>query len=95
MAKIYEQLPVINQTTAVKNFFESTVEQLFAEANSEIISGFIGKKTSTDHNVDVAFLEEPSIDRTFYSLSPVVNTLSLTSGDSENFIFFDDRTMKF
>jgi len=27
MAKIYEQLPLINQTTAVKNFFESTVEQ--------------------------------------------------------------------
>ena len=56
MAKIYEQLPVVNQTTAVKNFFESTVEQLFAEANSEIISGFIGKKTGAEHNVDIAFL---------------------------------------
>ena len=55
MAKIYEQLPVVNQTTAVKNFFESTVEQLFAEANSEIITGFIGKKTSNDHNVDISY----------------------------------------
>jgi hypothetical protein len=90
MAKIYEQLPVINQTTAVKNFFESTVEQLFAEANSEIITGFIGKKTSADHNVDIAYLTEPSIDRTFYSLSPVVNTLNLTTGKSEDFIFFDE-----
>ena len=90
MAKIYEQLPVVNQTTAVKNFFESTVEQLFAEANSEIITGFIGKKTSDDHNVDIAYLNEPSIDRTFYSLSPVVNTLNLTTGKSEEFIFFDE-----
>ena len=90
MAKIYEQLPVVNQTTAVKNFFESTVEQLFAEANSEIITGFIGKKTSNDHNVDIAYLNEPSIDRTFYSLSPVVNTLNLTTGDSEDFVFFDE-----
>ena len=90
MAKIYEQLPVVNQTTAVKNFFESTVEQLFAEANSEIITGFIGKKTSDDHNVDIAYLTEPTVDRTFYSLSPVVNTLNLTTGKSEDFIFFDE-----
>ena len=90
MAKIYEQLPVVHQTTAVKNFFESTVEQLFAEANSEIITGFIGKKTSDDHNVDIAYLPEPTIDRAFYSLSPVVNTLNLTSGKSEDFVFFDE-----
>ena len=88
--KIYTLLPAINQTTAVKNFFESTVEQLFAEANSEIISGFIGKKTSDDHNVSLAFLNEPTVDRKFYSLSPVVNTINLTSGDSEGFIFFDE-----
>ena len=90
MAKIYEQLPVVHQTTAVKNFFESTVEQLFAEANSEIITGFIGKKTSDDHNVNISFLKEPTIDRSFYNLSPVINTLNLTSGDSEDFIFFDE-----
>ena len=90
MAKIYEQLPLVHQTSAVKNFFESTVEQLFAEANSEIITGFIGKKTSNDHNVNIAFITEPTVDRTFYSLSPVVNTLNLTSGDSEDFVFFDE-----
>ena len=88
--KVYTLLPVINQTTAVKNFFESTVEQLFAEANSEIITGFIGKKTSNDHNVNLAFLSEPTVDRRFYSLSPVVNTINLTSGDSEDFVFFDE-----
>ena len=88
--KIYTLLPVINQTTAVKNFFESTVEQLFAEANSEIITGFIGNKTSEDYNVNLAFLQEPTVNRKFYSLSPVVNTINLTSGKSEGFIFFDE-----
>ena len=90
MAKIYEQLPLVHQTTAVKNFFESTVEQLFAEANSEIITGFIGKKTSSDHNVDVAYLIEPTIERQFYSLSPVLNTINLTTGNSEDFVFIDE-----
>ena len=88
--KIYTLLPVINQTTAVKNFFESTVEQLFAEANSEIITGFIGNKTSEDYNVNLTFLQEPTVNRKFYSLSPVVNTINLTSGKSEGFIFFDE-----
>ena len=90
MAKIYEQLPLVNQTIAVKNFFESTVEQLFSEVSTETISGFIGHKTSSDHNVDVSFIAEPSINRTFYSLSPAVNTINLNTGVSEDFVFFDE-----
>ena len=50
--KIYKKLPVILQTDAVKNFFESTVEQLYSKANVEQVSGFIGKKTSNDKNVN-------------------------------------------
>ena len=39
MAKIYKQLPEVLQTEANKNFFETTVEQLFSASNVEIISG--------------------------------------------------------
>ena len=42
--KQYRKLPANQQTTAVKNFFESTVEQLFSKANIEEVSGFIGRK---------------------------------------------------
>ena len=42
--KQYRKLPANQQTTAVKNFFESTVEQLFSKANVEEISGFVGRK---------------------------------------------------
>ena len=39
--KIYQKLPAILQTTAIKNFFESTVEQLFSKSNVESIQGYI------------------------------------------------------
>ena len=39
--KIYKKLPGILQTESVKNFFESTVEQLYSKANIEPVSGFV------------------------------------------------------
>jgi hypothetical protein len=37
--KLYKKLPGVLQTNAVKNFFESTVEQLYSESNVEVIKG--------------------------------------------------------
>jgi hypothetical protein len=88
--KIYTQLPAVHQTSAIKNFFESTVEQLYSKANVINISGFIGSKTSDDYNVNGAFISEPTVDRAFYSLSPTINTINLTTGESENFLFYDE-----
>ena len=88
--KIYKKLPGVLQTTAIKNFFESTVEQLFSKANSEIINGFVGERSSENHKSGAAFLQEETATRQFYSLSPVVNTINVATGDSENLIFFDE-----
>lgn len=87
--KIYKKLPVVLQTTAIKNFFESTVEQLFSKSNVETINGFIGHKTSADDGV-VGYLTEPTNDRERYALSPVVNTINFNTAASENLIFFDE-----
>ena len=38
----YKRLPVVLQTTAIKNFFEYTVDQLYSEANVETLNGFVG-----------------------------------------------------
>ena len=43
--KIVNQLPIVLQTKAIKNFFEATVEQLYSQANTVPLAGFIGKKT--------------------------------------------------
>ena len=46
--KLYKKLPGILQTDATKNFFESTVEQLFSKANVEVINGYVGVQKSED-----------------------------------------------
>ena len=55
--KQYRKLPANQQTTAVKNFFESTVEQLFSKANIEQVSGFVGRKefVKTGFNVPLGY----------------------------------------
>ena len=47
--KLFKKLPEILQTTANKNFFDSTVEQLFSPANVEVINGYIGTQKSEDY----------------------------------------------
>ena len=88
--KIYNQLPVVLQTKAIKNFFEATVEQLYSEANITPINGFIGKKTGEDTGVSGAFIEENTADRKQYNLVPAVNNLNPLTGESENLMFYDE-----
>ena len=90
MAKIYKQLPEVLQTEANKNFFETTVEQLFSESNVEVISGFLGKQLSSDFNSNGSYIREGTATRHHYSLSPAVNNLNTTTGVSENFVFYDE-----
>jgi hypothetical protein len=88
--KLYKQLPAVLQTTAIKNFFESTVEQLFSKSNVDQIRGFIGSKTSRDQLLDSTFLTEPDLNRRYYALSPVVNTINPVTGDPDNLLFYDE-----
>ena len=92
--KLYKKLPGVLQTTAIKNFFESTVEQLFSPANVEVINGFLGKQDSNQFNVNGSFLRESTANRHHYSLTPAVNTLNQETGESENFIFYDELVDK-
>ena len=88
--KIYKKLPGILQTNPIKNFFETTVEQLYSKANVEPIKGYIGTQTSNDASLSGAFINQSSSIRSEYSLTPIVNNLNANSGVSENFIFYDE-----
>ena len=88
--KIYKKLPGVLQTTAIKNFFESTVEQLFSKANVDNVQGYIGSPTSSDVGASSKFLSEPTATKRSYALSPVINTINVSSGDSENMMFYDE-----
>ena len=87
--KLFKKLPDVLQTSAVKNFFDSTVEQLFSPANVEVINGYVGKQKSEDYNVQGAFLRESTANRLHYALTPAINTLNSNTGVSENFIFYE------
>ena len=88
--KLYKKLPGVLHTTAIKNFFENTVEQLFSKANVETIQGYIGSPSSDDVGTSGSFLREPTVTRRFYGLTPTVNTINTTTGDSENLVFYDE-----
>lgn len=88
--KIYKRLPAILQTTAIKNFFESTVEQLYSKANVENIQGYVGAQRSEDVGATGSYLAEPTVTKRFYGLSPTINTLNPDTGDSENLIYYDE-----
>lgn len=88
--KVYQKLPAVHQTTAIKNFFESTVEQLFSKSNVETIQGYIGSPSKDDINTGGKFLAEPTTVKRFYGLTPTVNTINTSTGNSENLFFYDE-----
>ena len=89
--KYFDLLPVQHQTSVNKNFFESTVEQLFAKANLEDVKGFVGRKIpGVDNNTNTVFVEQPAPNRDYYNLEPTVTTINRATGNPDNFIFYED-----
>lgn len=88
--KTYTKLPASLQTTAIKNFFESTVEQLFSTANIDQIQGFIGSQEADTKDLLGTFIQEPTYTKRAYALTPAINTVNAITGKSENLIFYDE-----
>jgi len=86
--KYFDLLPIQHQTSVNKNFFESTVEQLFSKSNIENIQGFIG--TPRDITSNTVFIEQPAPNREYYSFDPVVTTVNSNTGKPTNFSFYED-----
>jgi len=89
--KQINKLPSSLQSTVLKNFFETTVEQLFSKSNIESISAYVGRKESEQFDASSDFyIKEDTPNREKYSLEPVVNSLDLTTGESTNILFYED-----
>ena len=88
--KKYTKLPVVNQSTTIKNFFDSTVEQLFSKANIENVSAYIGSKDFSVFSTDDTYKVEHNPTRDKYSLEPVANSINQLTGRSENQMFYED-----
>ncbi len=89
--KQIKKLPGQLQTTVLKNFFETTVEQLFSKSNIESISAYVGRKEFEQFNAGSDFyIHEHTPEREKYSLEPVVNSLHPVDGNSTNILFYED-----
>ena len=86
--KFFDLLPIQHQTSVNRNFFESTVEQLFSKSNIESVQGFIG--TPRDITSNTVFIEQPAPNREYYSFDPVVTTVDSVSGKPNNYTFYED-----
>lgn len=66
-----KQLPYVLQSTKLKNFFDSTVDQWFKNEDSSFERGFVGQRQGRLLNtIKDSYLKEPTFDRTYYQLEP-------------------------
>lgn len=88
--KKYTKLPVVHQTPVIKNFFDTTVEQLFSKANVETMSAYVGKRDEDLLNARDTYVLQPTADRDKFSLEPAVSSIDQTTGRSTNIMFYED-----
>ena len=88
--KKYTKLPAIHQTPVIKNFFDTTVEQLFSKANVESMSAYVGKRDEDLLNARDTYILQPTADRDKFSLEPAVSSIDQTTGRSTNIMFYED-----
>lgn len=76
--RLINQLPVVNQTDTLKNFFAATIDNLFQPGASEPISGYIGQKPVYYDSTKDYYLAESTDTRAAYQLEPAM--ISSNSG---------------
>ena len=83
------QLPAVLQTETLKNFFGTTVDNLFQPGSSEAISGYIGQKPSYYNPEKDFYLAEPTPQRQSYQLEPAMVSTN-TGGIMTDSLTYDD-----
>ena len=90
-----KQLPYVLQSTKLKNFFDSTVDQWFKNEDSTFERGFVGQRQgrllSTTKD---SYLAEPSFDRTYYQLEPTAIVRNADTQDISYQTTYEDLVNK-
>lgn len=87
--QIIHQLPSVLQTNTLQKFFGATVDHLFQPQSSEVISGYIGQRTTYTNTEKDFYISEPTKSRQDYSLEPLAISTS-TTNETTNALFYDD-----
>ena len=90
MTRYINKLPPVFQTTTEKKFFDATVQQVFSKKDSDLLSGFIGRRDPGLYNpVSDFYLPEPTKNRTWWQLEATAFARN-ADGTKSNIFFYDD-----
>lgn len=69
MTQYIQKLPAVFQTITEKKFFNATFDQVFSKKDSDMLSGYIGRRDPGGYNpITDFYLPEPSKNRTWWQL---------------------------
>ncbi len=90
MTQYIKKLPPVFQTTTEKKFFDATFDQVFSKKDSDLLSGFMGRRDPGLYNpITDFYLPEPDKDRTWWQLEATAFARNADSTKS-NILFYDD-----
>lgn len=83
-------LPGVNQTSTVQNFFTSSAEHLFRPGSGIALNGYIGDIPAWNNSATDYYVAEPTTERSFYQLSPVMTSRDADTQSYSNLLFYPD-----
>jgi hypothetical protein len=90
MTQYIKRLPAVFQTVTEKKFFDATFDQVFSKKDSDLLSGFIGRRNPGQYNpISDFYLPEPSKNRTWWQLEPTAYARN-TDTTKSNVFFYED-----
>jgi len=90
MTSYIKRLPAVFQTVTEKKFFDATFDQVFSKKDSDLLSGYIGRRNPGDYNpITDFYLPEPSKNRTWWQLEATAYARTADSTKT-NIFFYDD-----
>ena len=90
MTQYIKKLPAVFQTVTEKKFFDATFDQVFSKKDSDLLSGYLGRRNPGQYNpISDFYLPEPSKNRTWWQLEPTAYSRNADTTKS-NLFFYED-----
>src|SRR4249919_3937572 len=89
-AQYIQKLPTVFQTVTEKKFFDATFDQVFQKKESDLLVGFLGRRTPGQYNpITDFYLPEPSKNRTWWQLEATAYARDADTNRT-NIFFYED-----
>ena len=94
MTSFIKKLPAVFQTKTESKFFQATVDQAFSKKDSDLLSGYLGRRTPGSYKpVSDFYIPEPSKNRTWWQLE-ATSYAKTEESVKTNILFYEDLLEK-